>query len=398
MQRVWKPRTLVAFGVACAASVLMLDAGGTSLLAQQSTQAAPQGEKKLSREKLEQIVAPVALYPDSLLAQVLMASTYPLEIVQAARWAAANPSLTGKSLEDALKPKAWEPSVKSIVAFPSVLKMMNDKLEWTQQLGDAFLAQQKDLMTAVQTLRTRAEKAGALKSTKEQKVSKSTTGTTTYIVIEPQNPSVVYVPVYNPGVVYGVWPYPAYPPYYYYPPGYVARGAFWFGVGVAAGSALWGHCHWGRNEININVNNYNRFNRTNISHTTWRHDVTHRRGVPYSTPDVAREFRQNHRDHAAREQFRGHDLDHGRVSGPAERPANRDLDRARDLGSSEIRREGPGDFRDRQSSAFDGAGSGRDVRNDSLRGQSSRISSTQRPGRAAGERPARGGGPGGRGR
>src|SRR5262249_6343781 len=191
-------------------------------------------------DELEQIVAPIALYPDALLSQVFMASTYPLEIVEAARFVEQNPELKDDKLNEALKDKTWDPSVKSLVSFPQVLTMMNEKLDWTQKLGDAFLAQQKDVMNAVQRLRAKAHEAGNLESSKEQTVSMQpaqpaqTTvqqapaqvvveqAPPTVIMIEQASPQVVYVPTYDPVVVYGVWPYPAYPPYYYYPPGYVA--------------------------------------------------------------------------------------------------------------------------------------------------------------------------------
>ena len=168
-----------------------------------------------SSEQLEQIVAPIALYPDALLAQVLMASTYPLEVVEAARFAQANPSLEDKALDDELQQRSWDPSVKSLVSFPQVLTMMDEKLDWTQKLGDAVLAQQKDVMDAVQRLRAKAQAEGNLKTTEQQKViveEAPPSGGTTVIVIEPANPQVVYVPTYNPTVVYGAWPYPAYPP------------------------------------------------------------------------------------------------------------------------------------------------------------------------------------------
>ena len=143
----------------------------------------------LSSEQLEQLLAPVALYPDSLLAQVLMASTYPLEVVSAARWAKANSSLKGKSLDAALQKQPWDPSVKSLVAFPQVLQMMNDKLDWTQKLGDAFLSQQSDVMAAVQELRRKAQDAGNLKSNEQQTVvtEKET------VIIQPANPQVAEV-------------------------------------------------------------------------------------------------------------------------------------------------------------------------------------------------------------
>ena len=176
----------------------------------------PQGKVTFSQAELEQILAPIALYPDDVLAQILIASTYPLEIVQADRWAKQNSGLKGDALTAALEKQPWDPSVKSLVNFPQVLSMMSEKLDLTQKLGDAFLAQQQDVMKAIQTLRAKAEASGNLKSTKEQKVivEKET------IIIQPANPQVIYVPTYNPTVVYGTWAYPAYPPAYYYPPGY----------------------------------------------------------------------------------------------------------------------------------------------------------------------------------
>ena len=252
-----------------------------------------------SKEQLEQILAPIALYPDSLLSQVFMASTYPLEVVEAARWSSANAKVTGDAAVKAVEKETWDPSVKSLVAFPTVLTMMNDKLEWTQQLGDAFLGQQGDVMNTVQALRKRAQQAGQLASTEQQKV---VTQNQT-IIIQPAHPQVVYVPSYNPTVVYGPWPYPAYPPVYFPPPpGYVFGSAvaagIGFGVGIAVTNAIFGNCDWGRNEININVNRYNNINvnninvnnRTNINNTrvnntnvnnVWQHDAAHRRGVAY---------------------------------------------------------------------------------------------------------------------
>src|SRR6185436_2796162 len=183
-----------------------------------------------SKEELEQMAAPIALYPDPLLAQVLMASTYPLEIVEAARWKKANASVTGDAVAEALKKEDWDPSVKSLVTFPDVLAMMDEQIGWTQKLGDAFLAQQTELMDSVQRLRAKAKAEGTLMSSKEQKVieepappppadapapssaAAATPAPTTIIKIEPSNPEVVYVPTYNPTVVYGAWPYPAYPP------------------------------------------------------------------------------------------------------------------------------------------------------------------------------------------
>src|SRR5262249_33434994 len=149
---------------------------------------------------------------------VLMASTYPLEVVQADRWATANKALKGDQLKDAVDKQGWEESVKSLVATPEVLTMMSTKLEWTQKLGEAVLAQQPDVMDAIQRLRNKAEANDKLKTTKEQKVTVTQQQGKKVIAIAPAVPNTVYVPYYDPTVVYGAWPYPAYPPYSYYPP------------------------------------------------------------------------------------------------------------------------------------------------------------------------------------
>ena len=174
-------------------------------------------------EELEQIVAPIALYPDPLVAQIFMASTYPVEVIQAARFAKANPNLKDAALNEELKKQTWDDSVKALVSFPQVLEMLDSQLEWMQKLGDAILAQQKETMDAIQRLRRKAQTAGNLKSTEQQNVIVEQTEPpqpVTIIKIEPTNPEIIYVPAYNPEIVYGGWPYPAYPPYYYYPPYY----------------------------------------------------------------------------------------------------------------------------------------------------------------------------------
>ncbi len=269
-------------------------------------------DQKLSQEQLEQLVAPIALHPDPLVSQILMASTYPLEIVQAARWVEKNPKMTGESLEDAMEKQSWDASVKSLTAFPQVLEMMNNDLGWAQQLGNAFLAQNEDVLSAVQLLRAKADKEGNLETTEQQTVETEVVTTTsgeqkTVYVIKPADPEVVYVPAYNPTVVYGTWPYPAYPPYQYYPPGYTAAGAFWFGAAtVALGHALWGDCHWGRGDVNINVKRYNEFNRKNINNPKWNHNPKHRGAVPYKDRKSKQRFgKRNNRNAKAREQFRG---------------------------------------------------------------------------------------------
>jgi hypothetical protein len=332
--------------------IIMLWLLATLVLAPWSAPAMAQGSAPASLfkpEELDQLVAPIALYPDSLLAQVLMASTYPLEIVSAARWVKANPKLKDQALEDALQTQTWDPSVKSLTVFPEVLTMMNEKLDWTQKLGDAFLAQQTDVMNAIQRLRSRAQEQGNLKTTQQQKVtvepmpvSQATQGQgvvveqpapsqTTIIKIEPADPQVVYVPTYNPTVVYGAWPYPAYPPYAYYPPGYVAATSLLsFGAGVAVGAALWGDCDWGRGDVNVNVNRYNNFNRTSINNSTWQHNVEHRKGVQYRDSVSQQKFnRTMNTGGDAREAFRGRaesgrqQLAHGGAEG-----VRRDLERA----------------------------------------------------------------------
>jgi Protein of unknown function (DUF3300) len=272
---------------------------------------APAAEK-LAEGQIEQLVAPIALYPDPLLSQVLMASTYPLEVVEAARWSKDNPNVKGKALEDAMQKQSWDASVKSLAAVPQTLQMMNDKLEWTQKLGDAFLAQSQDVMDAVQKLRARADAAGNLKSTPQQKVTRARPpagvrpppGMQDAIMIEPVDPDFYYVPVYDPALVYGAWDYPDYPPFYWYPPGYVAVGVFGFAAGIAVGYAIWGGCDWWRGNVFVNVNRYNRFNRTNIVNSNWIHNPAHRGGVPYRNSGVANRFGSGNTP-AAREALRG---------------------------------------------------------------------------------------------
>ena len=226
------------------------------------------GQQQMSQAQLAALVAPIALYPDPLVAQVLMASTYPLEVAEAYNWQKANSRLKGDALNQALQQQNWDASVKSLVSFPPVLGMMGSQLSWTQELGNATLAQQSDVMNAIQALRAKAKASGALQSNSQQTVTTQGSGSNETIVIQPANPQVVYVPTYNPTAVYGGWPYPAYPPYAYYPPGYVAGTALLsFGVGMAVGAALWGGCHWGGggwgggNSLTVNNNNFNNFNR-----------------------------------------------------------------------------------------------------------------------------------------
>jgi hypothetical protein len=242
----------------------------------------------LSMPELQSLISPIALYPDALLSQMLIASTYPLEIAEAANWLRSNNHMSSSALQDALKPQAWDNSVKSLVTFPDALNMLGNKLDWTQKLGDAYLSQPKDLMQAVQALRTKAKQAGNLQTSQQINV---TTDPESNIIIVPANPQVVYVPTYNPMMVYGGWGYPAYPPYPVYNP---AWGFMAFGAGMAVGAALWAQPHWGSGSITINNTNFNNFNgRYNSlanqasnrvgADSTWAHDVAHRDGVPYGS-------------------------------------------------------------------------------------------------------------------
>ena len=264
-------------------------------------------------EQLDQLTAPIALYPDALVAQILIAATYPLEIVEAARWAKQNKNLKGDALTKALEQQTWDPSVKSLVNFPQVLSMMDEKLDWSQKLGDAFLTGQKPVMDSIQRLRAKAQAAGNLKTTKEQTVIVEQT----VIKIEPATPQVIYVPTYNRTVVYGAWPYPAYPPYYYYPPGYVATAsAMSFMAGAAMGAAwgyAWGSTNWHGGSVNYNYNQNvtinNNINRSAYANTagTWQHNPANRQGVPYSSQSLQQAYNQAtpSQQSQARQAYRG---------------------------------------------------------------------------------------------
>src|SRR5580700_8467012 len=232
--------------------------GPTCAMAQTSASpTATSSAQLLKPAELDQLVAPIALYPDPLLAQVLMASAYPLDIVQAERWLEANKNLKGDALKAAVDKQSWDDSVKSLVATPDVLQMMSGKLDWTQKLGDAVVAQQADVMDAIQRLRTKAQANNKLQSTKEQKVTVQQVQNRQVIAIEPTDPDMVYVPYYDPGVVYGDWPYADYPPYYWPTPGYIGAGIIAAGIGFGAGYALgrWhGGNYWGGG-LNWNNNN-----------------------------------------------------------------------------------------------------------------------------------------------
>src|SRR5262249_27657363 len=280
----------------------------------QAPQPAPT-QPLLGAAELDQMLAPIALYPDPLLSEVLIAATYPLEVVQADRWAKANTKLKGDALSAALGKQSWDDSVKALVQVPTVLTMMADQLDWTQKLGDAMLAQQPDVMDSVQRLRARAQANGKLATTKEQTVTVKTEDQKQYIVIEPTSPTEMYVPYYEPAVVYGDWPYPAYAPYYFPPPyGYVAGAALATGIAFAAGVAVrhafWGNCDWGRRNINVPIArpvNINNINRGDVNFSKWEHNADHRHGVRYNNAQVRQKYAKTdiQAGKAARQEFRG---------------------------------------------------------------------------------------------
>jgi hypothetical protein len=368
-------------------------------------------------EELEQIAAPVALYPDPLLAQLLMAATYPLEVVLADRFVQANPTLKGDALNEAVRAQGWDDSVKSLAPFPQILRMMSERLEWTQKLGDAFLGQQAELMDAVQRLRARAMAQGTLRSTEQHVVTVEGPPLQQVVSIQPASPAVVYVPMYSPAVVYGPWPYPAYPPYYYYPPGWAATAFFTFGVGIAVGWTLWGICDWHHHHVHVHVDHYRHFSHK-VNHEgrrdhlerrwdgprdrdrfSWQHDPQHRRGVNYRDAVTRERFGRPPSPQApAREPFRGREeRDHdGRDRDGRDRgvtpspPRGRETPRAagerRAPDSSqpaprpspeprrglEQRPAPPGPELHREPEVFRGLGSGRDVQGYSTRGRDSR--------------------------
>src|SRR5690606_38747671 len=244
-----------------------------------------------SEAELDQMLAPIALYPDALLSQILMAATYPLEIVQAARWSRANPGLEGEAAVKAAAGETWDPSVKSLVAFPQILQTMDEKLEWTQSLGNAFLAQQTAVMDAVQRLRQRAYDAGNLQSNAHQRVEREGGD----IIIRPATVEVVHVPYYDPRVVYGPWWWAGYPPVYWSPwPGYVTYSStgFYWSVGVFVGPRFFfGFWDWPRRHVVVvhkHVHVVPKFAKHRIK--VWRHDPKHRRGVKYRHPQIAKKF------------------------------------------------------------------------------------------------------------
>lgn len=284
----------------------------------QAQDEAPAEDPAFSQAELDQMMAPIALYPDSLLAQILMATTYPADVAEAVQWSKDNPDQDGDAAVEAVQDKTWDPSVMSLTAFPQVLTMMGEQPDWVQNVGDAFLADSEAVMDTVQGLRAKAKEEGNLETTEQQTVTvEEPSSTETIIVIQPADPQIVYVPSYNPTVIYGPWWWPRYTPWYYRPYGYgfgtaVVRG-IGFGIGVGITRSLWGGCSWGRGRgsVNINVNNYNSINRNKINsnnrNSSWNHNSNNRRGVPYKDQKTRNKFDNNRGGASTRENYRGRD-------------------------------------------------------------------------------------------
>ena len=415
--------------LACAlCAILAASFAPRIVLAQQQQTQQTQQDAPISAAQLDSLVAPIALYPDPLLAQVLAASTYPLELVQLQQWLAQNPSLKDQALVDAVSQQNWDPSVQSMAPLPDVVKLLASDIKWVTDLGNAFLAQQDDVMQAVQRMRQKASSNGKLASSERLKVENKSEGGETVIVIEQSDPQTVYVPSYNPTVVYGEPAY-AYPAVAYPPIGYYAAGAaISFGVGVAMGAAFhggWGYgCGWGGGGHNeININRQNNFQQRNSARTgnvgsgnKWQHNPQHRGGTPYGNRATNDRFGGSQRN-ARAGMDRGGAGDRGGLGGGdrgalgGDRGGNRGGDRGGIGGGDRGGARGGGDRvgnrsvgsgnRSGGNSALgsgnrSGGYNGQAARQSSNRGSASRGSASRSSGRSGGA--SRGGGSRGGGR
>jgi Protein of unknown function (DUF3300) len=296
-----------AYSIIAIASVALIVPASREMLAQtppatESAEVTPNAEAqeaapKIPDDQLDSLVSPIALYPDPLLAQTLAASTYPVEVIQLQQWVKKNPGLKDQALADAIAKQPWDPSIQGLAPFPDVVEKLAENIQWTSDLGNAFLAQQADVMGAVQRMRAKAQGTGQLKTSTQQKVETQTVeGGQQAIVIQPADPSVVYVPSYDPATVYGAPAYP-YPQVTY--PGYVAGAALSFGTGLALGAAWgggWGYnCGWNNGDVNVNVNNkyvnnYNKKNNINSANQNWQHNPQHRGNAPYGNKQTANKY------------------------------------------------------------------------------------------------------------
>ncbi len=256
-------------------------------------------DRTFSQQELDQMLAPIALYPDPLLSQILMAATYPLEVVEAARWSNANPGIEGDAAVRSVANRHWDQSVKSLVAFPQMLQTLDQNIEWTERLGDAFLGQQAQVMDTIQTLRFRAREAGNLTSNTQIQVTQDEG----QIEIAASYPDVVYVPYYDPSLVYGTWWWPDYQPMFWASwPGYNWYGGFAWGIGIGIGAEFfYGAWDWRHHHM------YDRRFPDRDDGHLWQHDSGHRRGVPYPNNVLTQQYGRTAASPAPRSEFRGHD-------------------------------------------------------------------------------------------
>lgn len=337
-------------------------------------QTAPQPQP-LSPPQLEDLVAPIALYPDNLLSQILVASTYPLEVVEAQQWLQQNRNLTGQSLVNAAQRQNWDPSIQALVVFPDVLGRLNQDIRWTTDLGNAFLAQQADVMAAVQQMRARAQANGKLQSGPQENVTTTNQNGQSAIQIAPPDPGTVYVPNYNPEWVWGPPPYGIYPPLFYPPLG-VGFGFFPgidLGFYFGGGWGLWGGYGWGWGPnwfgggIFLNAGFFHRFGFRDFhpgfgGSNAWAHDPGHRLGVPYANRAVANRFGGTAAGFRGNAAIRG-GLEASRAGAGRESRAQS----GQRFGSQGFERQNPGGNR----SAFSGIRSGSDAQMRSDHGFSS---------------------------
>jgi hypothetical protein len=350
-----------------------------------------QAAQLLSANQLDNLVSPVALYPDPLLSQVLVACTYPLELVEASQWLQRNPGLTGTALTSAAAQQNWDSSIQALVVFPDLMKRLTEDITWTTSLGNAFLAQQADVMDAVQRMRSRAQQGSMLASTPQQTVTTTFESGRPVVVIAPAQPEVIYVPMYDPVWIWGPYVYYPYPRWHYPPRPVMGVVVIWgppiiitnfFGWGWRGWNAWGWYPVWPTHAVMVNtvfIHHYN-FNSLHLSAlvgtTVWTHDAFHRLGVPYPNRAMTERYRAG-----ARENLRPRE--------PGEtRPAPRALPQPRDrIGSREIPANPPG----RNRGAFGSIENGDTARRHTDRGYSSLGRGTNPPpARQPGQTPPRG--------
>ncbi len=327
---------------------------------------AVEGNPSFTQQELDQMLAPIALYPDPLLSQILMAATYPLEVVEAARWSNANPNLTGDAAVQAVNSQNWDPSIKSLVAFPQVLQTMDQNIEWTERLGDAFLGQQSQVMDTVQRLRQKAQQAGNLRSSPQVQVTQSDGD----IDVTDANPGVAYVPYYDPNAVYGPWWWPDYPPVYWAPwddYGWVAGFAWGIGINIGA-NFFFGSWDWHNHGVYVRNPRY-----PGNGHP-WKHDPGHRHGVPYREASLNRRFGRTATPASAPVEFRGYGSSvNTRIGEPGNRlpkesvPTTPTTETRERIPSRSISQP----YVEPRPEAFDNVGRGSEVRSFSARGNAS---------------------------